>query len=215
MVLSVLSYWLRSTPEPPTSNALNHAVQIFGISVLFMTFQRFSIILPTMLHLCSFQSANFQYFSVYLQYFASKISKSAEESVLLGALQPNVGNGGRTGLVRLLSAGLYLVWSSTNKELLISPYYALLSHRTTCHHRPTRVHRGVSGGHSKHRLFPVHCCRFPHPNHQLEAPRGGSYLQRQVHHHHGEVFHSERGAWHHQHPDAAGHSGTGYWDGGM
>ena len=52
-------------------------------SVDFMTLQYFSIIFPIMLHLCSFQSPNFQYFSVYLPL---KISTSTEESVRLEAL---------------------------------------------------------------------------------------------------------------------------------
>ena len=56
------------------------------ISVLFMTFQYFSENLayygPIMLIL----KPKLQYFSVFLQYFASKISTSTEESVWLEAL---------------------------------------------------------------------------------------------------------------------------------
>ena len=63
--------------EPPTFNTLN-----LRISVLFMTFQYFSENLayydPIMLIL----KPKLQYFSVFLQYFASKISTSTEESRL-------------------------------------------------------------------------------------------------------------------------------------
>ena len=79
-MLYLLSCFCNQAVARASNLQYSKSVQIFGISILFMTFQYFSENLaPIMLILKP-------YFSVFLQYFPSKISTSTEESVWLEAL---------------------------------------------------------------------------------------------------------------------------------
>ena len=62
------------------------SVQFFRISVLFVTFQYFSENLAYYAPIMLILKPKLQYLSVFVQYFASKISTSTEESVWLEAL---------------------------------------------------------------------------------------------------------------------------------